>query len=203
MLSVVICIAESKNWSKRFSVRVISGYIKGHKLQTARGSTVRPTADRVKEAMFNILTPPIAGTNVLDLFAGSGALGIEALSRGALSAVFIDCNLHALSVLRKNLKHCKIVEKSTVIQWNIEKSLTCLKGYPHKFDLVFMDPPYRHNMVTIAIKHLLQCDCMADSTKIIAEHEPGCRIQLPGGDIRIIDTRRYGSNQLSFFSYLS
>lgn len=183
-------------------MRVISGYIRGHKLLTARGSTVRPTADRVKEAMFNILAPIITGANVLDLFAGSGALGIEALSRGAQSAVFIDSSPQALSVLRKNLKHCKIVEKSTVIRWDIKKSLTCLNSYPHKFDLVLMDPPYRRDMITIAIKHLLQCDCMADSAKIIAEHEPDCRIQLPSRDIRITDTRRYGSNQLSFFSYL-
>lgn len=183
-------------------MRVISGYIRGRKLQSARGSTVRPTADRVKEALFNILATTIAGANVLDLFAGSGALGIEALSRGALSAVFIDSSPLALSVLRKNLKHCKMVEKSAVIQWNIEKSLTCLNGYPHKFDLVLMDPPYRRNMVTIAIKHLLQCDCMADSANIIAEHEPDCRVQLPSRDIRLTDTRRYGSNQLSFFSYL-
>jgi len=182
-------------------VRVISGRIKGRKLSALPGSTVRPTADRVKEAMFSILAHAPEEANVLDLFAGSGALGIEAISRGANSVVFVDRSRNVISILRQNLVRCNIDDQATVIQWDIQKNLHCLKTIPHAFDLVFLDPPYGQSMVEKAIEHLIHTDCLQDGAIIVAEHEPGGHIELASASLSVSDTRRYGSNQLSFFRY--
>ena len=182
-------------------MRVISGCVKGRKLSTLPGSAVRPTADRVKEAMFSILAHGPVGAHVLDLFAGSGALGIEAISRGASSAVFVDRNRNVLNVLRQNLERCTIGDRATIIQWDIEKNLNCLKTIPHAFDLVFMDPPYGLELVQKAIGHLIHNDCLQDEATIVAEHEPGAKIKSVSDLITVSDTRQYGSNQLSFFRY--
>lgn len=182
-------------------MRVISGTVRGHKLKTIDGSTVRPTADRVKEAMFNILAPKLRGTRVLDLFAGSGALGIEAISRGAQSAVFVDNNTRALAALRHNLEKCKITDRTTVIQWDIKKNLKCLNALAQAFDLVFMDPPYRHDLVSKTIAHLLLGDDLAQNVTIVAEHETDIHINLVDSPLIMTDARRYGSNQLSFFEF--
>jgi 16S rRNA (guanine(966)-N(2))-methyltransferase RsmD len=151
--------------------------------------------------MFNILAHTPRCAKVLDLFAGSGALGIEAMSRGAQSVVFVDNNQRALETLRQNLKHCSIDRNAEVIRWNIAKNLDCLKRYQHKFDLVFMDPPYHCNLVEITLGQLLLIDCVADSAVIVAEHEPGCQIHVPENSLFISDSRRYGSTQLSFFGF--
>lgn len=180
-------------------MRVISGTARGRKLKTIDGSAVRPTADRVKEAMFNILAPRLKGAGVLDLFAGSGALGIEAISRGAQSAVFVDNNTRALAVLRRNLENCHITDSATVIQWNIRKNLKCLNAYPQAFDLVFMDPPYHLNLVSKTLAHLLPGECLAQGAAIVAEHEPGIQFDLVDSPLVQTDARRYGGNQLSFF----
>lgn len=182
-------------------MRVISGKARGHKLKTIDGSTVRPTADRVKEAMFNILAAKQKGAHVLDLFAGSGALGIEAISRGAQSAVFVDYNTRVLTALRHNLEKCKITDLATVIQWNIKKNLNFLNNYSQPFDLVFMDPPYHQDLVRTAIGHLLLSDCLAHSATIVAEHEPGIQFNFDDGPLIMTDARRYGSNQLSFIEF--
>jgi len=182
-------------------LRVISGCIKGRKLQTISGQAVRPTADRVKEAMFNILAGKPFSANVLDLFAGSGALGIEAISRGAQKAVFIDRDTKTLSVLRKNIAHCGISEKADIVQWNIERNLYCLKSYAYSFDLVFMDPPYRRNLVSATIKHLMHINCLASGAEMVIEHEPEYQIDTGLPALTLMDTRRYGSTQLTFLAY--
>ena len=151
--------------------------------------------------MFSILAHGPEGANVLDLFAGSGALGIEAISRGAASAVFIDKNRNVINLLRRNLQRCNIVDRATVVQWDIVKNLNCLKTIPHTFDLVLMDPPYGQELVQKAIGHLVHIDCLQDGATIVAEHEPGVEIQTASALLTLSDTRRYGSNQLSFFRY--
>lgn len=182
-------------------MRVISGRMKGRKLSTLPGSAVRPTADRVKEALFNILARKPLDANVLDLFAGSGALGIEAISRGARSAVFVDRSPKVICVLRQNLDLCRIGSLATVLQWNIQKNLNCLHNFPYPFDLVFMDPPYGQELVAKAIAHLLHSGCLSEGATIVAEHEPGMEIDLSGTPLALFDTRRYGRNQLTFFQH--
>jgi 16S rRNA (guanine966-N2)-methyltransferase len=184
-------------------VRVIGGRLRGRKLQTFKGSEVRPTADRVREALFNILGRELAGAYVLDLFSGTGALGIEALSRGAQKAVFVDNSARSLAVLRKNLEHCALQHCSRLIQWDIARNLACLKAYPDTFDMVFLDPPYNRGLVSMALQHLEASGCLAPEALLIAEHEAGMDLQISSTQFACIDHRRYGRTGLTFFAYQS
>jgi 16S rRNA (guanine966-N2)-methyltransferase len=182
-------------------VRIIGGALRGRKLRTFKGTDVRPTADRVREALFNILGRKIKDADVLDLFAGTGALGIEALSRGSRKAVFVDTSARSLDVLSKNLDHCALLQCSTTIQWDISRNLTCLKGYPETFNLVFMDPPYHHDLVPMTLQHLLESGCLASEALLIAEHEAGPALEIQSSRFTCTDSRRYGRTALSFFTY--
>ena len=162
---------------------------------------VRPTSDRVRESLFNILGSKPVDNAVLDLFSGTGALGIEALSRGAEMAVFVDHSVHALAVLNKNLERCALEKRTQVIQWNIVNNLRCLKAFPHTFGLVFMDPPYHHGLVPLTIKHLLQSHCLAAGAVLVAEHEIHPAPDIDAIQLACIDSRRYGRTGLSFFSF--
>ena len=160
----------------------------------------RPTSDRVREALFNILGPKPVGAQVLDLYAGTGALGIEALSRGAEYAVFIDRSPQVLTVLRKNIAQCNLTAASRIIQWDITQNLNCLKAYAHTFDLVFLDPPYHKKLVAITLSHLLANRCLSTESTVVVEHEAGATIDVPGASLRMTDARRYGQTALSFYS---
>lgn len=182
-------------------MRIIGGRLRGRKLQTFKGSQVRPTADRVREALFNILGDKFADANILDLFAGTGALGIEALSRGAQTAVFVDNSAQSLAVLRKNLDRCALQPYARIIQWDISRNLTCLKCYPETFDMVFMDPPYHLDLVTKALQHLLDSGCLSSRALLVAEHEVGAEFEIESARFNCTDNRRYGRTALSFFTY--
>lgn len=180
-------------------MRVISGSLKGRKLASVRGAAIRPTADRVREALFNILGSRPHEANVLDLFAGTGALGIEALSRGARQALFLDHAAAAVKLLRKNIEMCRLETRCHVVQWNIAKNLHVLASYPQVFDLVFMDPPYDRGMIMPALLHLVESGSLAPEALIVAEHAPCERIEPLPGHLAFGDRRRYGQTQLTFF----
>jgi 16S rRNA (guanine966-N2)-methyltransferase len=180
-------------------LRIISGQLKGRRLQSISGMQVRPTADHVREALFNILANDPLETSVLDLFSGTGALGIEALSRGAKNAVFIDKDSQPLTVLHKNLLTFGLLAKSQIIRWDIARNLNCLKAFHNQFDLVFLDPPYHKCLVSLTLSHLLQVRCLAPSATIIAEHERGADVTSPDSSIVLKDQRRYGQTELTFF----
>lgn len=120
-------------------MRVITGEAKGRRLKTLNGDDVRPTAERVKEALFSIIQFDIEGRNVLDLFAGSGQLGIEAISRGARRCVFVDSSRQSISIVRENLEHCRLSDRARVLQ---SEALAYLAGCGEKFDIALLDPPY-------------------------------------------------------------
>lgn len=124
-------------------MRVIAGTHRGHRLEAPAGRATRPTSDRVREALFAMLGERVADTNVLDLFAGSGALGIEALSRGAAHATFVDDAAPALTVIRSNLTRLKLGQRSTVVCSGALRALRCTPVCNAQYDLVFIDPPYR------------------------------------------------------------
>ena len=182
-------------------MRIIGGRLRGRKLQTFKGSQVRPTADRVREALFNILGRQFIGANILDLFAGTGALGIEALSRGAQTAVFVDNSPHSLAVLQKNLDRCALQHCTRTIRWDIARNLECLKGYPETFGLVFLDPPYHCALVPKTLNHLQQSGCLAPGAVLAAEHEAEAEFEMESTRFTCTDNRRYGRTALSFFSY--
>lgn len=185
---------------RRKRLRIIAGERRGKTLRTLRGMATRPTADRVRESVFNILSHRVLNASVLDLFAGTGAMGIEALSRGAEDAVFIDNNQDALSVISRNIKDCHFEDKAKVIRWNITNNLNCLAGFEERFDLVFTDPPYNKNFIFPALRHLVKSNCLKDNALIVIEHG----IEMIPTDISnfcLTDQRKYGKTFVSFLKY--
>jgi len=160
-------------------VRVISGKVRGLKLECPQGFETRPTLDRVKEAVFSMLLPYIANSSVLDLYAGSGALGIEALSRGADSAVFIDDNEDAYNCIKRNLSNAKFNNKATVLRTSAE---SFLKSSDRKFDIIFIDPPYSKDMYSSTLKLIRDFKILSNEGIILAEwdYEIGFTSTLSG-----------------------
>jgi len=139
---------------------------------------------------------------VLDLFAGTGALGIEALSRGARSTVFIDISSQSISVLRENLAAIPLESQTSVIQWDLTRNLNCLNSMPLAFDLVFMDPPYNKNLIAPSLGRLHTSQSLRNGARIIVEHshlEPVRPDPLP---FEIVDHRKYGKTLVAFLNYV-
>ncbi len=184
------------------ALRIIAGDLKGRKLKTVRGTKTRPTANRTREAIFTILAPQFVGCRVLDLFAGNGAFGIEALSRGAESAVFIDIDPDSIAILTTNLKTLSLERQTKIIRWNMLRDLNCLKSLPTPFELVFMDPPYRRNMIAPALQNLHRSQSLASGTRVVVEHsyrEPVVFGRLP---FEIADRRQYGKTLVTILDYV-
>ena len=183
-------------------MRIIGGEFKGRKLHKFRGTDIRPTADRLRESIFNILSHRESGKIVLDLFAGTGAFGIEALSRGAESAVFVDNHMGSTKLIRRNLITCGLEKRARIIKWDITRNLNCLKPMRASFDLIFMDPPYAGRMIKPALHHLHGSRAMADGAWIIVEHANSEPIPDPLPDMVFFDQRRYGKTLVSILRYV-
>jgi 16S rRNA (guanine966-N2)-methyltransferase len=181
-------------------LRIISGKVKGKKLHTFSGKAIRPTSDRIREAVFSILANHFKGAVVLDLFAGSGALGIEALSRGAETATFIDNATISISLIKKNLLSCRLDEQARVIQWDIEKNLNCLAGGKLVFDLVFMDPPYDKSLISPALNNLYTSKSIKRDSTIIIEQDGAKGVQYDNAKFALKDQRKYGKTLVSFLT---
>lgn len=181
-------------------MRIIGGELRGKKLAPLRGTVIRPTADRIREALFSIIAAKVPGANMLDLFAGTGAFGLEALSRGAASAVFIDNAVGSFKTLEKNIAACRMQDRARVFRWDIIRNLNCLGSTSPAFDIVFLDPPYNRNAVLPTLQNLAQSDALAPGAAVIIEHSPSEVIaDLPGG-LSLMDQRRYGKTLVSFLS---
>ena len=137
-------------------MRIISGKARGTKINTIDEVTTRPTLDRVRESLFNIIQNYVSNTYVLDIFAGSGALGIEALSRGAKHAVFCDINKDAVKIINENLMKTRLKENAIVYNMNYKKVIEKLSKNDFKFDIVFVDPPYKENLAVNSVKLIIQ-----------------------------------------------
>lgn len=151
-------------------MRVITGSARGVVLKTPEGDLTRPTTDRVKEALFSIIQFDIPCAKVLDLFGGTGQLGIEALSRGAKHAVFVDHREEACALIRENLKRTKLSELATVVKSDYQNYLSRCK---EKFDIIFLDPPYAEVFLENALKQITEIDILHSSGIIIAERPLG------------------------------
>ena len=149
-------------------VRVISGSARGRKLLAPEGYDTRPTTDRVKESIFNIISPYLPADSVLDLFAGSGGLGIEALSRGSKHCVFVEKDKSALSVSRKNLELARVSERADLISGD---ALSYLDRTSLKFDIIFLDPPYNTGLLTKSIDLIYKNNLLTKDGIIVAESE--------------------------------
>ena len=184
-------------------LRIIGGELRGKKLYSIRGTAIRPTADRLRESIFNIISAFVRDAVVLDLFAGTGAYGIEALSRGAKSAVFIDNNKAALSAITSNITSCAFDRKARTIRWDIRKNLNCLKStQSYHFNLVFLDPPYNQSMVEPALFNLGNSKAVAKDGIIVVEHSDEETIPDEGDTFGIKDQRKHGKTLVSFLTYV-
>jgi 16S rRNA (guanine966-N2)-methyltransferase len=188
---------------KDTGLRVIGGNLKGKKLYSIPGTTIRPTADRLRESIFNILSFRVQDAVVLDLFAGTGAFGIEALSRGAESAVFVDNNREVISVIDRNVRSCALDNRAKIIKWNIKKNLNCLKSFRRAFNLIFLDPPYNQSMVKPALSNLEQSRSLGKDAYFVIEHSPLEKITNDLSNFEVTDQRRYGRALVSFLNYVA
>jgi 16S rRNA (guanine966-N2)-methyltransferase len=181
-------------------LRIIGGRLKGRRLARVRGQ-IRPTADRVREAIFNILGPDVNDTQVLDLFAGTGALGIEALSRGARNAVFVENHQSALQVLQRNLAQCGLTEVCRVLPLPASQALTRLAASGASFSLIFLDPPYGHGIPATLLPVLAQKNLLAPNGRIIVEHSRLEDLAAAYQNLVRHDQRRYGATLVSFYTF--
>ena len=176
-------------------MRIIGGKFRSRVLAKFEGEDVRPTADRVKESLFNILSLKIYGANVLDLFSGSGALGLECLSRGAKKVSFNDLSKDSLAILKKNLNTLK-VDSQEYRLYNYHFS-TCLDVVKEQFDLIFIDPPYAQEFGEIALKKIADNKLLSEKGIAIYERDRAFIGEIAG--LEKYDERKYGKTYLTFF----
>ena len=153
---------------ERNIMRVIAGSAKRLQLKTIDGLDTRPTTDRIKETLFNMISHEIADSCFLDLFSGSGAIGIEALSRGAKEAVFVEQNRKAMACIRENLTFTKLAKQSVLLEMDVLSALKRLEG-KYQFDYIFMDPPYNHELEKSVLTYLAESSLLAEEGIIIVE----------------------------------
>ena len=179
-------------------MRVIAGEFRGRKLLAPRGGRIRPTSDPVREAIFNILGPTWTYHEILDLFAGTGALGIEAISRGAGRAVFVEQGREALKILKGNLEALGLTSRARVLALAAKRGIKVLAEEGEAFDLIFMDPPYRKDLVGKTLQEIARRGILSTPGLIVAEHSPTEAITPPLG-LELSLQRRYGDTTISLY----
>lgn len=178
-----------RNFFSEDFVRIISGKVRGLSLISPAGEDTRPTLDRVKEAIFNIIMPYILDSEVLDLFAGSGGLGIEAISRGAKNAVFVDKNSESINCINKNINTARFCEFSQVKKAD---SIQYLNQCNTSFDIIFIDPPYKENLYEQVLKLILNKNILKNDGIIVLEYDYCLKKpDIPDG-LEIVKERKYG-----------
>lgn len=180
-------------------MRIIAGTAKGRKLVPIKGKGIRPTSDKIRQAIFNILNLDWDGARVLDLFAGTGALGIEALSRGASEAVFIDHHPYAIETIKKNLSLCGFPERGRVFKNNPLHGLSFLEKPGLLFDVIFMDPPYGQGMARKTLELLAQRNLMKPDGVVVVECDRAEILSSPAGFQVQGEKRVYGRTTVYFF----
>jgi len=180
-------------------MRVIAGSARGRRLAAPPGEGTRPTADRVREALFSILGPPPDSAVVLDLFAGAGTLGIEALSRGAERAVFADHSRAAARVLRKNLEELGLAGRAEVHVGDATRFAQRLARDGRTFSWIFLDPPYAAGLADAALAAIAAGRLLAPDGTVVVEHDRRAPPQAEHGLLLKADCRRYGDSELTFY----
>jgi 16S rRNA (guanine966-N2)-methyltransferase len=175
-------------------VRIIAGERKGHTIYAPRGRETRPTSDRVRENVFNIVAPWVEEARVLDLYAGSGAMGLEALSRGAASAVFVESDPDAVRTIERNLDKLRLTG-ATIVRQSVSTALSHEASAGRKYDLVLVDPPYAMTEYDVLSRYLPLV--LADDGLLVFETDARREPQLP---LVVRTTRRYGSTRVTVFA---
>ena len=181
-------------------MRIISGTSRGRRLTTPKGQGVRPTSDRVKESIFNILGERVEGKTVLDLFAGTGNLGIEALSRGATKSLFVEKGRQVIRLIQKNLSQCGLGARSEIIPKDVNRAIGILKQRGESFDLILMDPPYEKGLIGRTLDKLDSHKIYHEDSILVIEHDR--REPLPGIMVgwNLIRQREIGDTVVSFLT---
>ena len=183
------------------NMRIISGKARGTKLYTLDGTATRPTLDRVKESLFNIIQNDIEDSTVLDLFSGSGAIGLEFLSRGAKRAVLCDNSKDAIKIIKQNVQKTHFEEIAEIYNMEFTKLVERLQN--QKFDIIYIDPPYATDFIKISLEKIIEYKLVNENTKIIVETDDETRIlnQIEKMDVEITDRRKYGRATIIFLKY--
>lgn len=179
-------------------MRVISGTARGLKLNTPTNNDIRPTTDRVKESMFNIISSQVYDSVVLDLFSGSGALGIECISRGAKEAYFCDKSRESVKVLKSNIDKTRFDKKSHVMNEDYKSAVKKLASKGMKFDLIFVDPPYYEGLFEDVMKTIDDYGILDDDGTVVVEHDADIEMK-DIGDLYIYKEKKYGITMLTFY----
>jgi 16S rRNA (guanine(966)-N(2))-methyltransferase RsmD len=182
-------------------MRIIAGKFRSRQLKSLKGLALRPTSDMLRETLFNILGPRMEGSRFLDLFAGTGAIGIEAISRGAMSAVFIENHPAAVRLIRENLASLEIKSGARILGSAVAPALTKLANeHAAVFDFIFLDPPYANEKdYDATIRSLENSSLVAESTFVIAEHHKSFELPASLGRFERIRALRQGDAALSFY----
>lgn len=175
-------------------MRVIAGLSRGRKLKVLEGLEVRPTTDRIKEAIFSSLQFDIPNSNFLDLFSGSGQMGIEALSRGAKSVTFVDNSFKSVEIIKHNLKETGLFENAIVLK---NDSINFLTETSQKYDIVFLDPPYNKGLSQLALDKIE--NCVSENGLIVCEHKYGEQMPEQVGDFKILKNKKYGLIEITTY----
>ena len=175
-------------------MRVITGSARGMTLRTLEGETTRPTSEKVKEAIFSSIQFEIEGAHILDLFAGSGQMGIEALSRGAADAVFVDSDKGAVGIIKENIKKVRFEDRSQIVQ---SDAFSFLNMNIRKFDIVFLDPPYAAGILTKALGGVE--DFTESGGTVICEHPSGAEMPDESGALKKYRSYKYGKTSITVY----
>lgn len=177
-------------------MRVIAGKYKGRHLYSANNQSIRPTTDRVKEYIFNILKDFVKDVSVLDLFAGSGSLGIEAISRGASSVTFVESSYNSIKVLRKNIARLRFLEEYRIVKKNV---LTFLRQNKEPYDLIFADPPYRWNHYYELLPLVFLPENLSNYGIFVLESERTHEIEWETNMYEVLRQKKYDRSLITFF----
>lgn len=182
-------------------MRVISGSCKGRALKAVPGMTTRPTTDKVKEAIFNMIGPYFEGGQALDLFAGSGGLGIEALSRGMDHCIFIDKDNKAIQTIYTNLKSCQLQTNAEVFRTDAERALRAVVKRQLTFDLIFLDPPYQKQKLSTFIAFINEHHLLNQDGFIVCEHSHEVILPEQIGSLSVMKSEQYGHTVITIYHF--
>ena len=180
-------------------MRIIAGTLKGQQLVTPRGHRTRPTADQVRIALMDTLMPHLSGARFLDLFAGAGGVGLEALSRGAGRAVFVESDAAAFEALRRNIAALRLQAQTRIVRGDAVRALGMLAAQEERFDLVFLDPPYGAGLVEKTLARLGEGPLTAPAAIVVAQHFTKQPPPDAVGILGAFRARRFGETTLTFF----
>jgi 16S rRNA (guanine(966)-N(2))-methyltransferase RsmD len=185
-------------------MRITGGTARGSSLlgPKAKWTGIRPSSDRLREALFNIIAAEIPASRVLDLYAGTGSLGMEALSRGAETAVFVDQDPRALDLIQANLSRCRMHEQARLVRLDLSRPGTLgqlQRPFPRGFHLIFLDPPYCQDQAAQTLRQLAQGVLLEQAALVVAEVEKNEKLSQHYGGLHLLDRRVYGASSLWFY----